>query len=83
MLQSLQGRGSLNRPRTNWLKCALSSLRPCAGVTASHVSTFLSIIHAASKGKAAHLLKGSSKKKRSRAEIEEVKDEEVQLNKNR
>jgi hypothetical protein len=37
----------------------------------------------ASKGKAAHLLKGSSKKKRSRRELEEVKDEEELLNKNR
>ena len=34
----------------------------------------------ASKGKAAHLLKGSSKKKRSRQEMEEVKHEETQLN---
>ena len=39
--------------------------------------------YAASKGKAAHLLKGSSKKKRSRAEIEEVKHEEDELNTNR
>lgn len=34
----------------------------------------------ASKGKAVHLLKGSSKKKRSRAEMEEVKQEEELLN---
>ena len=37
----------------------------------------------ASKGKAAYLLKGSSKKKRSRAEIEEVKQEEAMLSSNK
>ena len=36
-------------------------------------------MHAASKGKGAFLLKGSSKKKRSRQEIEEVKNEEEEL----
>ena len=34
----------------------------------------------ASKGKAAFMLKGSSKKKRSRLEMEEVKHEEDELN---
>ena len=34
----------------------------------------------ASKGKAAFMLKGSSKKKRSRLEMEEVKHEENELN---
>ena len=39
-----------------------------------------SLLQTASKGKAAYLLKGSSKKKRSRLEMEEVKHEEDQLN---
>ena len=37
-------------------------------------------INIASKGKGAFLLKGSSKKKRSREEMEEVKQEEELLN---
>ena len=36
-----------------------------------------------SKGKAAYLLKGSSKKKRTRDEIEEVKHEEEKLSENK
>lgn len=36
-----------------------------------------------SKGRAAHLLKASSKKKRSREELEEVKEEESKLNENK
>ena len=40
----------------------------------------LSNNYLASTGKAAHLLKASSKKKRSRQEMEEVKQEEDMLN---
>src|SRR6185312_8767522 len=72
-----------SRARTCWCRCGLNSWRrsrsPCSSAVISSISK--SIVGA--RGKSAFLLKDSSKGKRKRHEMEEVKDEESQLKENK